>query len=250
MKCGWISFGSCFRRFPQVGKNMANASSKWMRVCDACNEGGSSLHIQSVGSSRAPLCSGVFFSYMVFEEYALSFLAGHCSKILLLKAGLCFLCQLAKRFSLPSQFWIQFLAPNITNLWVFRANSQISGSRDPVIKNLVCCNLREVAYDRHPVQMQLKMKPYLWCRKFLILVSMNVLFCDYSSSVLVYEPSMSKRLVMEQRSLSLRFPGISRGFQGFKKSEFYSGTGNLGILSSSNWYFNNAKNWCQLTMEN
>lgn len=62
-----------------------------MRVCDACNEGGSSLHIQSVGSSRAPLCSGVFFSYMVFEDYALSFLAGHCSKILLLKAGLCFL---------------------------------------------------------------------------------------------------------------------------------------------------------------
>lgn len=121
-------------------------------------------------------------------------------------------------------------------------NSQISGSRDPLIKNLVCCNLREVAYDRHPVQMQLKMKPYLWCRKFLILVSMNVLLCDYSSSVLVYEPSMSKRPVMEQRSLSLRFPGISRGFQGFKKSEFYFDTGNLGILSSSNWYFNNAEN--------
>jgi hypothetical protein len=130
-----------------------------MRVCDACNEGGSSLHIQSVGSSRAPLCSGVFFSYMVFEDYALSFLAGHCSKILLLKAGLCFLCQLAT-----------------------------------------------------------------------------------SSSVLVHEPSMSERLVMEQRSLSLRFPGISRGFRGFKKRDFYSGTGNLRILSSSDWYFNNAEN--------
>jgi hypothetical protein len=107
---------------------------------------------------------------------------------------------------------------------VFRVNSQISG--DPLIKNLVCCNLREVAYDRHPVQMQLKMKPYLWCRKFLILMSMNVLFCDYSSSVLVYEPAMSERLVVEQRSSSLRFPGISRGFRGFKKSDFYSGSGN------------------------
>jgi hypothetical protein len=121
-------------------------------------------------------------------------------------------------------------------------NSQISGSRDPLIKNPVCSNLRKVANDRHPVQMQLKMKPYLWCRKFLILMSGNVLFCDYSSSVLVYEPSMSERLVMEQRSSSLRFPGISRGFQGFKKRDFYSGTGNLRILYSSNWYFNNAEN--------
>jgi len=73
-------------------------------------------------------------------------------------------------------------------------------------------------------------------------MSMNVLFCDYSSSVLVYEPAMSERLVMEQRSSSLRFPGISRGFRGSKKSDFYSGSGNLGILSSSNWYFNNAEN--------